>query len=394
MGSMRDKVAVIGMGCTKYDDHFDKTGEDLLVEACYDAFQDAGVSQDDIQAGWLGGGITGQTLAHALKLNFIPVTRVENWCATGGDVFRNAAGFVAAGLYDMVLVAGFTALGDAAGGGHALDTGGSNGWLVGEETAFSMNAVGSFSTVATRYMHHYGLTYEQLKTGLGSIAVKNYHNAMLNPKAWLHKEIDMKAYMQAPILSWPLGLHDCCCSPHGAAAAVLTTPELAKKFRDDYIVLKGNALSVGTKLGRISTSYDWVHFDENIHAAKVAFADAGITNPLKELDVITMHDAFTVVELAFYEDMGLAPRGKGGEYAAAGVFSLEGELPVNTNGGLKAFGHGGGGSGVHKMYEIYKQLQGKCGARQVKGATLGMSHDQGGYPGTYTVSLNILGTRD
>ncbi len=394
MGSMRDKVAIIGMGCTKYDDHYDKTGEDLLVDACHEAFADAGIGPNDIQAGWLGGGITGQTLAHALKLNFVPVTRIENWCATGSDTFRNAAAFVAGGLYDMVLVAGFTAASDAGEKGHALDTGGSWGWLVGEETTFSMNAPGTFSTFVTRYMHHYGLSYEQVKTGLGSIAIKNYHNAMLNPKAWLHKEIDMKTYMNAPLISWPLGLHDCCCSPHGAAAAVITTPEIAKKFRDDYILLKGNGMSVGTKRGRVWNGYDWVHFDENIHAAKLAYETAGIKNPLKELDVITMHDAFTVVELAFYEDMGLAPRGHGGEYAAAGVFSLEGELPVNTNGGLKAFGHGGGSSGIHKTYEVYKQLQGKCDARQVKDATLGMTHDQGGYPGTYTVVLNVFGTRD
>ncbi|MBI3953130.1 MAG: acetyl-CoA acetyltransferase, partial [Chloroflexi bacterium] len=331
MENMRDKVAIIGMGCTKYDDHFDKTGEDLLVEACYEAFADAGVSQDDIQAGWLGGGITGQTLAHALKLNFVPVTRIENWCATGSDTFRNAAAFVAGGLYDIALVAGFTAGSDAARAERGV-LNGSFGWLVGEETVFSGPAAGTFSTFVTRYMHHYGLTYEQAKIGLGSIAIKNYHNAMLNPKAYLHKEIDMNTYMNAPVISWPFGLHDCCCSPHGAAAAVITTPELAKKFRDDYIVLKGNGMSVGTKRGRLDSNYDWVHFDENTYAARMAYGNAGIKNPLKELDVIAMHDAFTVVEMAFYEDMGLAPRGKGGEYAAAGVFSLEGELPVNTNG--------------------------------------------------------------
>ena len=393
MESMRDKVAIIGMGCTKYDDHFDKSGEDLLVEACYEAFADAGVDQSDIQAGWLGGGITGQTLAHALKLNFVPVTRVENWCATGSDTFRNAAAFVAGGLYDIVLVAGFTAASDAAGDAvGALN--GKHGWWLGEETTFTGAAAGPFSTFVPRYMHHYGLTYEEVKTGLGSIAVKNYRNATLNPKAYFHKEIDMQTYMNAPVISWPFGLHDCCCMPSGAAAAVITTPELAKKFRHDHIVLKGNGMSVGTKKGRLDSSYDWVHFDENVYAARMAYANAGISNPLKELDVACMHDAFTVVELAFYEDMGLAPRGRGGEYAVAGVFGLEGELPVNTNGGLKAFGHGGGSSGIHKTYEVYKQLQGKCGARQVKGATLGMTHDQGGFPGTYTVVLNIFGTRD
>src|SRR3990170_3491409 len=108
MESLKNRVAIIGMGCTKYDDHYDKSGEDLLVEACYEAFEDAGVDQKDIQAGWLGGGITGQNLSHALKLNFVPTTRVENWCATGSDTLRNAALAVAGGFYDVALVAGFT----------------------------------------------------------------------------------------------------------------------------------------------------------------------------------------------------------------------------------------------------------------------------------------------
>ncbi len=400
MGTMRDKVAIIGMGCTRYDDHFDKTREDLLVEACDEAFKDAGIEAKDIQAAYLAqAGDTGQPLAHALKLNFIPVSRVENWCATGGDIIRNAAHAVAAGLYDLVLIAGVKSDTDAGGGKRdpnedPAPTGPYGEWVLGQETTFAFNAVGTFATVATRYMKHYGLTYEQLKTGLGSIAVKNYRNGMLNPRAWLHKDVSMKDYMEGRTLAWPLGLHDACCQPNGAAAAIITTTELAKKFRSDYIVLKGNGMSVGNKLGQLDPNYDFVHFDENLYAAKMAYADAGIRTPLKELDVITMHDAFTVVELGFYEDMGLAPRGHGGEYAAAGVFSLEGELPINTQGGLKSFGHGGPSSGIQKAYEVYKQLQGKSGQRQVKGATLGMTHDQGGYPGTYSVVLNVWGTRD
>lgn len=395
MESLKDRVAIVGMGCTEYRDHFDKTSEDLLVEACYEAFEDAGVDQHDIQAAWLGGGITGQTLSHALKLDFVPTTRVENWCATGSDTLRNAALAVAGGFYDVALVAGVAAKPDVQGHDLGIFGGGPAGqWFSGEESSFAGPPAGTFATFATRYAHHYELTYDQLKQGLGSIAIKNYDHGRLNPKASLHTTLTMEDYLKAPMISWPLGLHDCCVMPSGAAAAILTRPELAPKFRDDFILLKGIGMSVGTKLGRLDADYDWVHFEENVTAAQRAYDEAGIDDPLRQLDLACVHDAFTVVELAVYEDLGWAPRGEGGDFAQAGVFSLGGELPVNTNGGLKSFGHGVGSSGIHKLYEVYKQLQGKCGERQVANATLGVTHDQGGYPGTYTTVITVVGTRD
>jgi acetyl-CoA C-acetyltransferase len=396
MESLRDRCAIVGMGCTAYGDHYNKTGEDLLVEACYEAFEDAGVDQHDIQAAWLGGGITGQTLSHALKLDFVPTTRVENWCATGSDTLRNAVHAVAGGFYDVALVAGYVTKSEALHHANGIYGGGPAGsWFFGEETSFAGPPAGTFATFATRYAHHYELTYDQLKAGLGAIAVKNYANGLLNPKAALHRKVDMKAYLEAPMISWPLGLHDCCVMPSGAAAAVITRAELAPKFRDDYVLIRGLGMSVGTKQGRLDPEYDWVHFEENVIAARGAYQMAGITDPLREIDLACVHDAFTVVELAAYEDLGFAPRGEGGQYVQAGTFNLDGELAVNPNGGLKSFGHGVGSSGIHKTYEVYKQLQGKCEARQVKGSpTLGLTHDQGGYPGTYTTVVTVLSTRD
>ena len=395
MESLRDRVAIVGMGCTKYGDHYDKTGEDLLVEACYEAFEDAGVDQNDIQAAWLGGGITGQTLSHALKLNFVPTTRIENWCATGSDTLRNAALAVAGGFYDVALVAGYVSKGEAHRQNEGIYGGGPAGsWFFGEETSFAGPPAGTFATFATRYMHHYELTFDQLKSALGAISVKNYANGRLNPKAALHKNVDMEAYLKAPMISWPLGLHDCCVMPSGAAAAVITRADLAPKFRDDYILIRGLGMSVGTKQGRLDPEYDWVHFEENVIAGKAAYEQAGISDPLREMDLACVHDAFTVVELAVYEDLGFAPRGEGGDYVQKGVFNIDGELSVNPNGGLKSFGHGVGSSGIHKAYEVYKQLQGKAGERQVKNATLGLTHDQGGYPGTYTTIVTVLSTRD
>lgn len=396
MESLANRVAIVGMGCTKYGDHYDKSGEDLLVEACYEAFEDAGVDQKDIQAAWLGGGITGQTISHALKLDFVPTTRIENWCATGSDTLRNAALAVAGGFYDVVLVAGFSAKPDAMTPELGIFRGGPADaeWHVGEELSFAGPPAGTFATFATRYAHQYELTYDQLKEALGSIAVKNYANGRLNPKAALHRDIDMQAYLDAPMISWPLGLHDCCVMPSGAAAAVIVRADIASRFRDDYVLIQGLGLSVGTKEGRLDPGYDWVHFEENVRAGESAYAMAGIADPLREIDVACVHDAFTVVELAVYEDLQFAPRGEGGDYSKAGVFKRDGELSVNPNGGLKSFGHGSGSSGIHKTYEVYKQLQGRAGERQVEGATLGLTHDQGGYPGTYTTVVTVLSTRD
>jgi acetyl-CoA C-acetyltransferase len=196
------------------------------------------------------------------------------------------------------------------------------------------------------------------------------------------------------MIAWPLGLHDCCSQPAGAAAAVITRADLAPKFRDDFVSIRGVGMSVGTKRGRLDPEYDWVHFEENVIAAQAAYREAGIDDPAEEIDLACVHDAFTVVELAVYEDLGFAPRGKGGDYVKDGVFSLGGGLPVNTNGGLKSFGHGGGSAGLHKAYEVYKQLQGKCGERQVANPRLGLTHDQGGFPGTYTTVITVMAARD
>ncbi len=391
MESIRDKVAVVGMGCTPYGDHFDKTEEDLLIEACYEAMEDAGIDQSDIQAAWLGGAGTSHSLGHALQLDMVPVTKVENWCATGSDTLRNAVFAVAAGAYDVVLVAGSSAMPSIQplAAPDYTDSAG-DPWTM----LIPGLAVGAFSTFATRYQHHYELSYDELKAGLGSISIKNYDHGRLNPKASLHKTVTMQQYLDAPMLSWPLGLHDACTMPNGAAAAIVTSAKLAPNFRDDYVLIKGIGMSVGNRAARMDSNYDWVHIDENIAAGDRAYSDAGITDPLKQLDVAAVHDAFSVVELVVYEDLGWAPRGAGGDYSQSGVFRLGGEMPVNTNGGLKSFGHGVGSCGIHKLYEIYKQLQGKCGERQVPNATLGLTHDQGGLPGIFTTVVTVVGARD
>lgn len=392
MESIRDKVAVVGMGCTPYGDHYDKTAEDLLIEACDEALEDAGIDSHDIQAAWLGGDGTSHTLGHALKLDFVPISQVDNWCATGSDTLRNAVYAVAAGAYDVVLVAGVAAAADVQPPNFtpSFNDAAGDPWPM----VIPGMAAGPFSTFATRYAHHYELSFDQLKQALGSIAIKNYDHGRLNPKAALHKTVTMEQYLQAPIISWPFGLHDCCVMPNGAAAAVITRAQIAPSFRDDFVLIKGVGMAVGNRGGRMDSDYDWVHMEENVIAAERAYTDAGISDPVRDLDLAEVHDAFSVVELAVYEDLGWAPRGAGGDLSQDGVFRLGGELPVNTNGGLKSFGHGVGSCGIHKLYELYKQLQGKCGDRQVPNASLGLTHDQGGLPGIFTTVITVAGTRD
>ena len=391
MESIKDKVAIIGMGCTKFGENWEKSADDLMVEAAYEAYEDAGVEPKDIQAAWFGTTrlITGESLANVLKFDYIPITRVENLCATATDAVRNACLGIASGVYDLVLVLGVEKLKDEGVGGLASP-------LIQASSEVMPPGGGAahfFARMATRYMHDYGLSYEEMKQTLAKIAVKNHHNGSLSPKAHFQREITEEQAMNAPVMAWPLGLFDCCGVSDGAAAAILVRADLAKKFRDDYVLIKGLGLAAGARQGYLQTSYDFVHMEETVRAAKQAFSDAGIKDPLKEIDLAEVHDCFTITELAIYEDLGFCPRGKGPEYVEAGTFELDGELAVNSDGGLKCFGHPVGASGLRMIYEIYKQMQGKAGPRQRKNPTLGLSHNFGLNPGSGVGSVVVLGQR-
>jgi acetyl-CoA C-acetyltransferase len=392
MESIRDKVAIIGMGATKVGELWDKGSEDLIVEAASEAIQDAGIDPKEVQAGWVGGVSATQGLNGALKLSYVPVSGVENACATGGEVFRSAALAVASGVYDIVIAAGAAKQKDAGTTGINMQGDAST---LGMEAMVHNGAVPlHFALYATRYMHHYGLTYEQIKRALGRIAVKNHRNGALNPKAFFRKEITLEEAMNAPLIAWPLGLYDCCANIDGGAAAILTTPEIARKFRDDYVVVKGLGLVSGWREGRISPRYQFLEFPENVLAAKIAYEQAGIVDPTKELSHVELHDAFTVNELVDYEDVGIAPRGRGGDYVLEGRYDLEGPLPVNTDGGLKCTGHPVPATGLKMIYECYKQCQGKAEQRQVKNIRYSLAHNQGGLTGSFSTVCTVLSPRD
>ena len=207
MQGIKDRVAIVGMGCTKFGERWDAGTSDLIVEAAYEAYEDAGVDPKDVQAAWVGtvqSFRTGQPLAQALKLDYVPITRVENACATATDAFRNASYAVAAGIYDMVLATGVEKLKDSGFSGLAVPE------AVGSEVAPPVPPPSQFAMAATRYFHHYEIPYEEGKRTLAQIASKNHHNGTLNSKAHFQREVSVDQIMNAPMIAWPLGLYDCC----------------------------------------------------------------------------------------------------------------------------------------------------------------------------------------
>ncbi len=388
MESIKDKVAIIGMGCTKFGERWDAGLDDLAIEAAYEAFEDAGIDPADIQAGWFGtvtAPTTGIGATHAinpLKLR-IPMTRVENWCITGHEALRNACFGVASGMYDIVLALGVEKLKDT--GFPGLGTGRGMGPVL----EARRTSPGSFALIATRYFYTYDLSPEEGKRVIGKIAVKNHYNGSMCPKAHFRNKITLEQVLNAPIIAWPLGLFDCCGNSDGAAAAVLVPAKIAKDFRKDPVYIKGLGQSFDPLLPHTRPGFDWLTWDALVDSSHQAYEQAGIKNPREELDIAEVHDCFTITELIIYENFGFCPRGKAKEDIDAGFFELTGGLPVNADGGLKCFGHPVGASGLRMTYEVYKQMQGKAQSpeRQLKDVRFGLSHTFGGPPQVSAVAI-------
>lgn len=379
MEGIKDKVAIVGVGCTQFGELWNKGADDLIVEACYEAFEDAGIEPRDIQAAWFGSvfsGMTGSSLARPLKLEYIPITRVENICCTGAEALRNAAYAVAAGAFDIVLACGVEKLKDHCAGFGAVRS----GPLDSTKVELDLVPANFFAKVAIRYFHHYGISIEDGRKILARIAVKNHHNGTMSPKAHIRREISVEDVLNASMVSYPLGLFDCCGISDGGAAAILTTPEIAKGLKKDYVLIKGIGLCSSAEQVFLREDYDYTHLEENVISSKVAYKEAGIKDPRKEIDLAEVHDCFTIHELVIYEDLGFSSRGRGKDDIEAGTFTLEGELPVNPDGGLKSYGHPLSASGLRMVYEVYNQLLGRAGPRQIKNARVGLVHNLGGIP--------------
>jgi acetyl-CoA C-acetyltransferase len=393
---IRDQVAIIGMGCTQFGELWDKGAEDLMVDAFKEAIEDAGIEKKDIGAAWFGScfdevnvGKSAEPLSLTLRLPFIAATRTENFCATGSEALRGAAYAVASGAYDICLALGEEKLKDTGYGGlpEFGQTMGTRNRLIFP----NLTAPGAFAMLATRYFSQYGLDPEEGKRTLAKISSKSHHNGALNPKAHLRREVPVETIMKAPIIAWPLGLFDCCGVSDGAAAAIVTRADMAKNFRPDPVHIKALQISVSSGEELMYTDYDYAHIESTYRAGIMAYEEAGIKNPREEISMLELHDCFSISELTEYEDMQLSPRGRAKEDVDAGRFNLDGEQPVQPDGGLKCFGHPIGASGLRMMYEMYKQLQGKAGARQIKNTKLGVTHNMGGIPGMIVTSVTVVG---
>ena len=390
--SVKDRVAIVGMGCTKFGELWDKSASELVIEAAYEAFEDAGIEPKDVQACWLGtvditsSGMAGLGASAPLRLQYKPVTRVENMCATGSDALRNASYAVAARIYDIALVLGVEKMKDT--GQSGLAVGGGSPMA---NVATNSTAPGMFAMMATKYFARYGLSPDEGKAMLAKIVVKSHYNGSLNPKAHFQRVMTLEQVLQAPIIAWPLGLFDCCGVSDGAAAAIVVPAEDARRFRPDPVFVKALQICVGPAEGTVRSDYDYTHVEETYRAGQAAYAEAGIKDPRREISMAEVHDCFSITEAVVMEDLQFSPRGKVKEDIDADMFTLAGELPVQPDGGLKCFGHPVGASGLRMMYEMYKQLQGKAGPRQIKNPQLGLTHNMGGAPPHCTVSCLIVG---
>lgn len=391
---IRDRVAIIGMGCTPFGEHWDLGTNEMVVDSSADALASAGLRIDDIDAFWLGtmgSGDSGLTLSRPLKIDYKPVTRVENFCATGSEAFRNACYAVASGAYDVVMAVGVEKLKD---GGYSGLTRGSP---PNDGTAVGLSAPAIFSFLVPAYAKKYGVDEAQLKEVLTRIAWKNHFNGARNPRAQFRKEVPKETIAASPLMAGMLGIFDCSGVSDGSAAAVIVRSEDAPRYRPDPLYVKALAFAAGPAAGPADPEYDYTTFQEVVRSAEDAYQQAGIKDPRAELAMAEVHDCFTPTELVLMEDLGFAARGTAWKEELAGTFDLDGELAVNPDGGLKSFGHPIGASGLRMLFECWLQLRGEAPperrvAAVERGRKLGLTHNLGGGPGECVSFVSVVGS--
>ncbi len=376
--ALRDRVAIVGVGCCQFGENWDRSPSDMIVDAAYEAYADAGIDDpqrriDAVFTGSIYSSKGPHECSDALKL-WKPVTMVSNYCATGTDAFRCAVFSIAAGVYDTVLVVGYDKPKDRGVAGPSV--------VMSQVRDLPQTPAGWFALCAARYFDKFGAGREDL----ARIAVKNHHNGTLAPKSFLKREIPLEDALNARMISWPFGLYDCAAQTDGAAAAILTRRERAREFRPDPVWVKAVTVWAGPNPQK-DPDNDFLAWKPTQHAAREAYRQAGIDDPRRQIQVAQVHDCFTLTELLSYEDLGFCEKGAAKEHVAAGRFALGGELPVNTDGGLKSFGHPTGATGVRMLYENVLQLQGRAGARQVESPELALSHNIGGHPTACGVAI-------
>lgn len=395
---IKDKVVILGMGCTKFGERWDCGPEELMVEAFQECIADAGIDKSEIQAAWfghcydeLGAGKSALGVSMALKLPYIPVTRLENFCATGTESFRGAVYAVASGACDIALAFGVEKLKDTGYGGLPLIDAINAGALNGQVMA-NISAPGSFAQLASAYRAKHNVSYDDLKRAIAQISVKSHDNGVKNPKAHLRKPISIDRVLSAPLIADPLGLFDCCGVSDGSACAIVTTPEIAKSLgKTDLISVKALQVAVSNSQESAYKDWDGSYFATTRIAAKRAYEEAGIKNPREEVSMMEVHDCFSITEFVTYEDLYISPEGGAQKDIMDGFYNADGQLPCQIDGGLKCFGHPIAASGLRMIYEMYLQLQGKAGERQLSDPKIGLTHNLGGFPFSNVNAISIVG---
>jgi acetyl-CoA C-acetyltransferase len=386
-----DRVAIVGMGCTPFGEHWGKSAEDLLIDAVTECLAAVpAVSQDDVDAYWLGtlgSGQSGLTLSRTLATRYKPVTRVENYCASGSESFRNACYAVASGAYDVVMATGVEKLKDS--GYSGLLRGDPPG--DGTASELSMTAPAAFSMLDPAYCARYGVDPADMRAAMTHVAWKNHVNGARNPKAQFRAEVPKEKIEAAPKVAGRLGVFDCSGVSDGAAAALIVRAEDAPRYTDRPVYVKALSLVAGPGMGALDPDYDYTTFPEVVRSVEDAYAQAGVTDPRRQISLAEVHDCFTPTELVLMEDMGFSDRGQAWKDILAGDFELAGRLPINPDGGLKSFGHPVGASGLRMLYETWLQFRGEAGDRQLDHPRLAMTHNLGGRPGSCVSFVSLVG---
>lgn len=386
---MRD-VAVIGIGCTPFGEKWNSSFRHLFVEAGSLALEDANIAGEQIDSMYVGNMSAGRFVEQehigaliadyaGLASHHIPATRVEAACSSGGLAFRQAVISVASGIEDIVVAAGVEKMTDVA-SGASVDT------LAGAadrewEGFVGATFPGLYAMIATAYMDRYPLSREQL----AQVAVKNHYNGARNPIAQFRQEITVDTVVNSTLVADPLRLFDCSPITDGAAAVVVAPIERAREFTDTPVRVLATAQASDTIT--LHDRRDICTLDASVAAGRWAFEMAGLSQ--KDIDLVEVHDCFTIAEICAIEDLGFCKKGEAGVLTEQGVTALGGDLPVNTSGGLKACGHPVGATGIKQVCELVQQLRGEAGKRQVDGAEIGMAHNVGGTGAT--VAVHILG---
>ncbi len=392
---IKDKVAILGMGCSKFGERWDAGPSDLMVEAFEECLADAGIERGEIEAAWFGAGIdafhvgaSAMPMAIALRLNYIPATKVENMCATGTEAFRGAVYAVASGACDIALALGVEKLKDTGYGGLPQRSRG----IENDMYWPNLSAPGAFAQLAAGYRARHRVNRQDLKRAMAHVSVKSHANGAKNPKAHLRREITEQQALSAPYIAEPIGLYDCCGVSDGSACAIVATPAIARSLgKEQLVAVKALQLSVSNGVESGHESWDGSCLKTTRIAARRAYDEAGVRDPAREISMTEVHDCFSITELVTMEDLQLIEEGKGVAAVLDGDFDAEGRLPCQIDGGLKCFGHPIGASGLRMIYENYLQLQGRAGPRQLADPKLGLSHNLGGFPHQNICSVSMIG---